>query len=72
MVITNLEYMEQVVSARTDLGWEGWNVVKYVKSDSAFYSVDGVLKNGQWYRKKVFPVTRSGWDVPVSVGRQNV
>jgi hypothetical protein len=71
MLITSLEYMEKVVESRSDLMWIGWDVAKLRKSETAFYNTDGVLKDGDWYRQTIYPVTEKGWEVPASVGRLN-
>jgi len=70
MLVNNLEKMEQIVNS-TDLEWDGWNVVKYTPSHSAMFSTDGAYKGGQWYKKKVFPLTEDGWHVPNSIGKIN-
>jgi len=69
MLVTDLNYMEHIVSKRQDLEWQGWDVVKYTKSNSAMFSNDGVFKNGTWCKKKIFPITESGWIIPNSIGR---
>jgi hypothetical protein len=69
MLVTSLEYMSKIVSNRQDLEWDGWDVVKYAKSSDAMFSVDGVLKNGLWCKKKIFPITEEGWHIPNSIGR---
>jgi hypothetical protein len=72
MLITSLEDMENIVASRTDLEWDGWNVVKYTKSSDAMFSRDGIYKNGKWCNKKTFPITEEGWFLPNSLGRQHV
>ena len=71
MLVTNLEYMESIVAQRPDLEWDGWNIVRYTKSDRAMFSSDGVYKNGMWYKRKTFPITEQGWSVPNSIGRHD-
>lgn len=72
MLINNLEHMEKIVDQRNDLCWDGWDVVKYTKSESAIFNPDGAFRNGQWYKKRVFPLTEFGWKVPNSIGESNV
>jgi hypothetical protein len=60
--------MESIVSKRNDLGWDGWNIVKYTTSSSAIFSADGALKDGAWVKRKIFPITENGWEVPKSIG----
>lgn len=69
MLVVTLEEMEEIVNSRTDLAWEGWNVVKYTKASNAMYSPDGCLRNGVWMKKKVFPLTEDGWYLPNTIGR---
>ena len=71
MLVTSLEEMERIVAARSDLEWDGWDVVKYITSDNAIYSKDGAFKNGQWLKKKVFPITEKGWHLPNHIGRED-
>ena len=72
MLVNNLQYMEGIVEKRNDLDWIGWDVVKYSKSSEAMFSSDGVFRNGQWYKRKIFPLTENGWNVPNSIGAINV
>ena len=71
MSVTSLEEMECIVASRTDLAWEGWNIVKYTRASNAMYSPDGCIRNGVWMKKKVFPLTEDGWYLPNSIGRAN-
>lgn len=69
MIVTNLEQMENIVSSRKDLSWSGWDVVKHSVNSNAMYSVDGEFKNGKWMKKKTFPLTETGWNISISVGK---
>jgi hypothetical protein len=71
MFITNLNKMDKIVSGSKDLEWDGWDVARYTPSHTAMFSTDGVYKNGKWFKKKVFPVTENGWDIPESIGQKN-
>jgi hypothetical protein len=71
MLVTDLEHMEKIVAQRTDLEWEGWDVVRYNKSDKAMFSIDGVYKNGSWFKRKTFPITEIGWIIPNNIGGNN-
>lgn len=62
--IKSLEEMEVIVSKNKNLSWDGWNVVEMLRSDKAFTSKYGARKNGAWYLKKTFVVSRNGWEVP--------
>lgn len=71
MFITDLNKMEKIVSTSSDLAWDGWDVVKYTPSHSGMFSPDGVYKDGKWYKKKTFPITQDGWDIPNSIGKRD-
>lgn len=62
--ISSLEKMEAIVSKNSSLSWSEWDVVEMIKSDKAFTSKYGALKNNAWYLKKIFVVSRSGWEIP--------
>ena len=66
MIISDLDYMENIVSSRSDLEWDGWNVVRYIENEACFMSVDGAFRNGKWYKKQTYRVTENGWEVPNS------
>jgi hypothetical protein len=60
--------MEQIVSYRSDLEWDGWDVVHYKKNDAAQFANNGAFKNGQWYKKNVYPISENGWSIPNYMG----
>lgn len=62
--ISSLEKMETIVSKNSALSWDGWNVVEMIRSDKAFTSKNGALKDNAWHLKKIFVVSRSGWEIP--------
>lgn len=64
MLVTSLTEMEQIVAYRPDLEWDGWDVVHYKKNNSAQFDISGAYKNGQWYKKTVYPVNEGGWNIP--------
>lgn len=72
MFITSLSEMEILVDSRSDLQWEGWNVVRYKKNADAQFDRNGVFCNGQWYNKFTFPITEHGWSIPDRIGARNV
>ena len=69
MLVTSLEEMELIIRSRDDLSWDGWDVVKYTNSSSAMYAKDASFKNDKWMKKKVFPLTERGWELPNAIGR---
>lgn len=71
MLVSDLNQMESIVSADPSLTWEGWDVVKYTNNSNAMYSVDGAFVDGRWVKKKVFPLTENGWNLPNYIGRKN-
>jgi hypothetical protein len=62
--INSLEKMETIVSKNNNLSWDGWDVVEMVRSDKAFTSKFGALKNNVWYLKKTFVISKDGWEIP--------
>jgi hypothetical protein len=62
--INSLEKMEEIVSNNNNLSWDGWDVIEMVRSDKAFTSKQGALKNNAWHLKKTFVVSRDGWEIP--------
>jgi len=62
--ISSLGKMEAIVSKNSNLSWDGWDVVEMVRSDKAFSSNQGALKNNAWHLKKIFVVSRTGWEIP--------
>jgi hypothetical protein len=71
MLVNSLGQMEKIVGSSSQLEWEGWDVVKYTPSYNAMFSKDGAYRNGEWYKKKVFPLTENGWSLPDSIGKIN-
>jgi len=69
MLVTTEQEMQAIIDSRADLEWDGWNVVKYTKSNNAMYSPDGIFIRGTWMKKKVFPITQDGWYLPNTIGR---
>lgn len=70
MLINDLNIMEQIVENNPELSWDGWNVVRHIKSSNAEFSNDGAMINGSWHKKKIFPVTEKGWHIPESIGKR--
>jgi len=64
MLVTNLEKMENLVSSSKDLGWSGWDVVKYRKGLGAQFDSSGVFKDGGWFYTKTYILKESGWSIP--------
>lgn len=64
MLVNSLTEMEQIVAHRSDLEWDGWNVVHYKKNNSAQFEKYGAFKNGSWHKKTVYPLNEDGWSIP--------
>lgn len=62
--VSSLEKMEAIVSKNSNLSWNGWDVVEMIRSDKAFTSKQGAFKNNAWHLKKIFVVSRTGWEIP--------
>lgn len=72
MLINDLPTMEKIVQSNNSLFWDGWDVVQYKKSDKAMFEKDGAFFKKQWHKKTVFKITESGWNIPISIGGNNV
>ena len=64
MLITSLDKMEAIVEENKFLKWDGWTVVNYIKSPTAWTKKNGALLNGKWYLTNRFEPTEKGWDIP--------
>jgi hypothetical protein len=62
--------MEELVALRKDLSWDGWDVVRTF-GKASFFDKDAIYINGTWVKKKVYPITEKGWEVPNSIGDAN-
>lgn len=71
MLVTDLTVMEDIVSSRKDLDWDGWNVIKYSNHSNAMFHKNGAFKNGRWVKKTTFPLTETGWHIPNTIGKTN-
>jgi hypothetical protein len=63
MNITKLEQMENIVSANSQLSWDGWNVIHLSKSNTAMFKTNGAYVNGDWYIKTVYSPDQNGWKI---------
>lgn len=70
MLVNNLEKMEKLVNSLPQLEWDGWDVISYTPSQNGMFSSDGIFRNGQWYKKKIFSLTENGWNIPNSIGNR--
>jgi hypothetical protein len=64
MLISSLDKMESIVENNDSLSWDGWDVVSYSQSPSAWMKPEGVRKDGAWFIQKRFPISESGWEIP--------
>lgn len=64
MIVNKLETMERIVSKNKNLKWDGWDIFDLKKSDLAKTSTSGVRINNEWFLRKVYKLTRNGWDIP--------
>jgi len=69
MLVSSLEVMEEIVSNHESLSWDGWDVVRHIPNHNAVYSKDAEYRDGQWNKKRVFPITEKGWHIPNQIGR---
>jgi plasmid maintenance system killer protein len=64
MIIKNLAAMEKIVAKNSNLKWVGWDVLELKKSNLGRTDANGIRINDQWYIKKTFSPSRSGWEIP--------
>lgn len=71
MVITSLDQMEQIVSNSKSLKWDGWTVVNYSKSPTAWTKTNGVFVDGTWYLANRYEPQANGWNIPDRLVNKN-
>jgi hypothetical protein len=64
MKISSLEQMETIVENNVSLDWDGWDVVEYQSSPTAWMKPNGVYRNNGWSLRKFYRLTSAGWDLP--------
>ena len=64
MQINSLSHMEDLVRKNRSLRWDGWDVVHFYQSDTAWMSPYGSFFKGRWYMNRRFKVTEVGWNIP--------
>jgi hypothetical protein len=64
MIIKDLAAMEKIVAKNSNLKWVGWDVLELKRSNLGRTDVNGIRINDQWYIKKTFSPSRSGWEIP--------
>lgn len=64
MLITSLSNMEDLVRKNRSLRWEGWDVVHFYPSETAWMSKYGSFHRGKWYMNRKFEVGPKGWEIP--------
>jgi hypothetical protein len=64
MIINDLSVMEDIVSKRSDLEWDGWDIIQYFRDEDAFTSKKGAFHNGEWYNTRRISPTSQGWKIP--------
>lgn len=69
MLVSDLDKMESIVESREDLSWDGWDVVRHTHAPNAMYFKESEFRDGQWFKKKVYPLTEQGWNIPNNIGR---
>jgi hypothetical protein len=45
MQITSLDRMESIVNSKSNLAWDGWDVLSYTRDNAGFLKKNGVYKN---------------------------
>ena len=64
MKINSLEEAETIVENNKSLSWIGWDIIQLTKSPTAWMKPEGIFKNGNWYLKKQYNLSTSGWEIP--------
>jgi hypothetical protein len=64
MIIKDLAAMEKIVAKNSNLKWVGWDVLELKRSNLGRTDANGIRINDQWYIKKTFSPSRSGWEIP--------
>lgn len=64
MQITSLDRMESIVNSKSNLAWDGWDVLSYTRDNAGFLKKNGVYKNGRWHTVKRFSPDCDGWSIP--------
>jgi hypothetical protein len=64
MIIKDLATMEKIVAKNSNLRWVGWDVLELKKSNLGRTDANGIRIKDQWYIKKTFSPSRSGWEIP--------
>lgn len=63
-VIRDLDVMENIVAQRSDLEWDGWDVVHYSSKPSSFMKANAAFRDGKWRTATRYTVDEDGWTVP--------
>lgn len=72
MIISDYDAMHDIVGSNKSLEWNGWDVVFDKQTPNGYSHFNGVFKNGQWFIRKTYRLTESGWDIPDRFVGQNV
>jgi hypothetical protein len=67
MLVTSLTEMEDLVKKSRSLRWDGWDVIHFYKSETAWMSKRGTFHKGSWYMNRRMPITELGWNIPEKV-----
>jgi hypothetical protein len=72
VIISDYSLMHDIVDSNDSLEWNGWDVVFDKKTPNGYSHFNGVFKSGQWFIRKTYRLTESGWDIPDRFVGQNV
>lgn len=70
MLIDSLEQMESIVENNGSLSWDGWTVIEFRKSPTAYTSVEGAFVNNEWVIRKRYE-WNNGWNIPKKFVSEN-
>ena len=71
MKINSLEVAESVVENNDSLYWNGWDIIHYTESQTAWTKPNGAYRNGKWGIMNTYAVTEQGWDIPAKLVRDD-
>jgi len=64
MIIQTLHEMETIVENNDSLIWNNYDVCHLVEDKHGDLNSCGVYIDGSWYIRTVYPIQRTGWEIP--------
>jgi hypothetical protein len=70
MLIDSLETVEAIVENNESLSWDGWTVIEFKQSPTAWMSKEGAFVDGKWIIRKRYEWD-NGWKIPKKFVSEN-